>query len=171
MDGWLLLPPPPPLVLRVGLPPLPGAACLLHTEAPSPGPTCCRCGNGFTTAWAVPVLLTRSQRLPSRAPWGGWGSPLPGRGREKEVDLNPPLSLSPFLPVPLRPLFSHLVPGWCPRAAWGSWPPGPGLQEAAGLCPRPSPCQARALSASGGFGCDTVQVPRAARPGCCALFH
>ena len=163
-------PPPPPLVLMVGLLPLPRAACLLHMEAPSPGPTCCRCGNGFMTAWVV--LLTRSQRLPSRAPWGGWGSPLPGRGREKDVDLNPPLSLClPSFPFPSGPFPPTWLLGGCPRAAWGSWPPGPGLQEAAGLCPRPSPCQARALSASGGFGCNTVQVPRAARPGCCALFH
>ena len=127
----------------VGLLPLPRAACLLHMEAPSPGPTCCRCGNGFMTAWVV--LLTRSQRLPSRAPWGGWGSPLPGRGREKEVDLNPPLSLSVSLPSRSPP---------APFLPPGSWvvvrglPGVPGHQAPACKKPRGS-----------------VPVPLLAKPG------
>lgn len=84
--------------------------------SPNPGPTCCRCDKDFMTASpaALSLLLTLSQLLPCTAPWGGWGSPLPGRGRgrKKEVHLNTPLSLSaPFLPVPLQPLSSHLAPG------------------------------------------------------------
>lgn len=49
------------------------------------------------------VCSSLSSAVNSRAPWGGWGSPLPGMeggGREKEVVLNPPLSWSPFLPSP-----------------------------------------------------------------------
>lgn len=88
------------------------------------------------------------------------------------MDLNPPLSLSLSLPS-RSPRAPFLPPGsWAvSEDCVGFLATGPGLQEAAGLCPRPSPCQARAVSASGGFGCDTVQVPRAARPGCRALFH
>uniref|UniRef100_A0A673VLT2 Serine/threonine-protein kinase MARK2 n=1 Tax=Suricata suricatta TaxID=37032 RepID=A0A673VLT2_SURSU len=106
------------------------------------------------TALAGVRLLTLSQLLPSKAPWGGWGSPLPGRGRgrEKEVDLNPPLSLSlsPFLSVPFLPLSSHLAPGvvsWdCVHfLATRPWPVG----SRGAFWPCRSPCQARSLSASG----------------------
>lgn len=39
------------------------------------------------------VCSSLSSAVNSRAPWGGWGSPLPGMeggGREEEVVLNPP---------------------------------------------------------------------------------
>lgn len=118
-----------------------------------------------TSPASVCLLLTLSQLLPSKAPRGGWGSPLPGRGRgrEKEVNLNPPLSHSVSLPS-CSPPAPFLPPcSWC--SVLNCMPLFPGHQALAQEKPRalapllslPSPVS---LSACGGFGCDIVQVPR-----------
>lgn len=122
-----------------------GSACLIHAYSSQlvGAPTQVPPAAGEIRLYGSPTggsLLALSQLLPSKAPWGGWGSPLPGRGRgrEKEVDLNPPLSLSPFLPVgrPPAPFLPPCSPASvsCPGTACIFWPPGPGLREAVGLC-------------------------------------
>lgn len=117
------------------------------------------------TAVAAVSLLTLSPAVTQQSTLGRVGLPTSGEGGgggEKEVDLNPPFSLSVSLPAlfPSCPFPPTLLLVYCPGIARTSLPPGfwP-LRSQRGFVPvallaKPS------LSASGGFGCDTVQVPR-----------
>lgn len=106
------------------------------------------------TAWAgVSLLLTLSQLLPSRAPWGGWAAPLPGEGEgggsgSKPASFSLCLPPFPFPRAPFLPPGSWVVSEDCvgfpglprprPARSHGALSPSPSL---------PSP----GFSASGGF--------------------